>query len=127
MSSQAPTMSTLTVISRRLASCLPLLLLLALPLRAAGEGGSAEDTSPFKELKYRNIGPALGGRVTRVCGVRVDPLVYYAALAAGGIWKSTDGGFTWRPVFDKEPCSSVGCIAVAPSDPNVVYAGSGEG
>ena len=77
-------------------------------------------------LKYRNIGPSAGGRVCRACGVPGDPLTYYAAAAAGGVWKSVDGGFRWKPVFDEQPASSVGSIAVAPSDPNVVYVGTGE-
>ncbi len=80
----------------------------------------------FKQLKYRLIGPAAGGRVSRACGVPGDPLTYYAAVAAGGVWKSSDGGFTWKPIFDKQPISSIGSIAVAPSDPNVIYVGSGE-
>jgi photosystem II stability/assembly factor-like uncharacterized protein len=78
------------------------------------------------ELKYRSIGPAAGGRVARVSGVPGDPLTYYAATASGGVWKSSDGGFTWKSIFDEQPISSIGSIAVAPSDPNVVYVGSGE-
>src|SRR5829696_4646457 len=85
-------------------------------------GGPAE----LKRLQFRNIGPAAGGRVSRACGVPGDPLTYYAATAAGGVWKSGDGGFTWKPIFDEQPISSIGSIAVAPSDPNVVYVGSGE-
>lgn len=76
--------------------------------------------------KYRSIGPAAGGRVARVAGIAGDPLTYYAATASGGVWKSTDGGITWKPIFDEQPISSIGSIAVAPSDPNVVYVGSGE-
>src|SRR5439155_721542 len=60
------------------------------------------------------------------CGVPGDPLTYYAATASGGVWKSADGGLTWKPVFDDQPTSSIGSIAVAPSDPNVVYVGTGE-
>ena len=82
--------------------------------------------SPLRALKYRSIGPAAGGRVSRVAGVPGDPTVYYAATASGGVWKSTDGGATWKPVFDDQPVSSTGSIAVAPSNPNVVYVGSGE-
>src|SRR5437868_5913186 len=70
----------------------------------------------FKHLKYRPIGPALGGRVARAAGVPGDPLTYYAAVAGGGVWKSADGGITWKPVFDDQPDSSIGSIAVAPSD-----------
>jgi photosystem II stability/assembly factor-like uncharacterized protein len=86
------------------------------------KGGPPE----FKHLKFRNIGPSAGGRVSRACGVTADPLTYYAAAAAGGVWKSNDGGITWKPIFDDQPASSIGSIAVAPSDPNVVYVASGE-
>src|SRR5436305_2123202 len=80
----------------------------------------------FAALKYRLVGPFAGGRVCRSCGVPGDPLTYYAASASGGVWKSADGGLTWKPVFDDQPTSSVGSIAVAASDPNVVYVGTGE-
>ncbi len=80
----------------------------------------------FATLKYRNVGPYAGGRVSRACGVPGDPLTYYAATASGGVWKSADGGLTWKPIFDDQPTSSIGSIAVAPSDPNVVYVGTGE-
>ncbi len=94
------------------------LLLCALPL--AAESDASDKPS------LRSIGPAAGGRVTRVAGVPGDPLVYYAATASGGVWKSVNGGTVWKPIFDQQPVSSVGSIAVAPSDPNVVYVGSGE-
>ena len=80
----------------------------------------------FKSLKYRLIGPAAGGRVARVAGIPGDPTTYYAATASGGVWKSIDGGTTWKPIFDEQPISSTGSIAIAPSDSNVVYVGSGE-
>ena len=81
---------------------------------------------PFKNLKYRLVGPAAGGRVARSCGVPGDPSTYYLAAASGGAWKTVDGGLTWKPIFDDQPTSSIGAIALAPSDPNVVYVGSGE-
>ncbi len=92
----------------------------------AAPPSSLQESSELKTLKYRLLGPAWGGRVARVTGVPGDPRVYYAATASGGVWKSVDGGLDWAPIFDDQPVSSIGSIAVAPSDPNVVYVGSGE-
>src|ERR1035437_6195609 len=77
------------------------------------------------DLHYRYIGP-VGNRVSSIAGVIGDPNVYYAGAASGGIWKTTDGGVHWSPIFDDQPVSSVGALAVAPSSPNVVWAGTGE-
>src|ERR1051325_5872195 len=85
-----------------------------------------ESPKEFTALKYRNIGPAAGGRVARVTGVPGNPLLYYAATASGGVWMSNDGGTTWKSIFDDQPIAATGPIAVAPSDANVIYAGSGE-
>jgi photosystem II stability/assembly factor-like uncharacterized protein len=98
----------------------------ALAARAADDEPEQRGPKEFAGLKYRLVGPPAGGRVARVTGVPGDPLVYYAATASGGVWKSQDGGFHWKPVFDDQPISSIGSITVAPSDPNVVYVGSGE-
>jgi photosystem II stability/assembly factor-like uncharacterized protein len=102
--------------------CLLALSFIGVAPSAEPKGGPPE----FKRLELRNIGPAAGGRVSRSCGVAGDPLTYYAATAAGGVWKSSDGGAHWKAVFDEQPVSSIGSIAVAASDPNVVYVGSGE-
>jgi photosystem II stability/assembly factor-like uncharacterized protein len=80
----------------------------------------------FKTLKYRSIGPAAGGRVSRSAGVPGDPLTYYAGVAAGGVWNSSDGGIHWKPIFDDQPPATIGALAIAPSDPSVLYVGSGE-
>jgi photosystem II stability/assembly factor-like uncharacterized protein len=107
------------------------LFVFALAAPAAQEATKPE-TNPwatpaeFKDLKYRSIGPAAGGRATRTAGVPGDPNTFYAATASGGVWKSIDGGATWKPIFDDQPVSSIGSIAVAGSDSNVIYAGSGE-
>ncbi|MGO9897125.1 MAG: WD40/YVTN/BNR-like repeat-containing protein, partial [Bryobacteraceae bacterium] len=85
------------------------------------------DEKLLKGIEYRLIGPFRGGRVLAVAGVAGDPQTYYFGAAAGGVWKSVDGGAHWNPVFDRQPVSSIGSLAVAPSDPNVVYAGTGEG
>jgi photosystem II stability/assembly factor-like uncharacterized protein len=79
----------------------------------------------FKQLTYRHIGPE-GNRVSAVAGVIGDPNVYYAGAASGGIFKTVDGGLHWQPIFDSMPVSSIGALAVAPSDPNLVWAGTGE-
>jgi photosystem II stability/assembly factor-like uncharacterized protein len=86
------------------------------------------NTAPkeLRGLKYREIGPAAGGRVARSAGVPGDANIYYAATASGGVWKSVDGGHTWKSVFDDQPVSSIGSLAIAASNPNVVYVGSGE-
>jgi photosystem II stability/assembly factor-like uncharacterized protein len=103
-----------------------LFLFLVFPVAWAKADDPNGTPSLFKRLKYRSIGPGAGGRVSRACGVPGDPLTFYAATSAGGVWKSSDGGINWNPIFDDQPMASIGAIAVAPSDPNVIYVGSGE-
>ena len=76
-------------------------------------------------LRYRHIGP-VGNRVTSVAGVVGQPNIYYVGAASGGIFKTTDGGTHWEPIFDGQPVSSIGSLAVAPSDAGIVWAGTGE-
>ncbi len=83
------------------------------------------DTTAWAQLRFRHIGP-VGNRITSVHGVPDDPNTYYVGAASGGIWKSTDAGVHWQPIFDGQPVSSIGALAVAPSDPNIVWAGTGE-
>jgi photosystem II stability/assembly factor-like uncharacterized protein len=84
------------------------------------------DPKTYGGMKWRLIGPFRGGRVLAVAGVPTQPNTYYFGAVAGGVWKTTDGGVSWDPFFEKESTSSVGSIAVADSDPNVLYAGTGE-
>src|SRR5437867_10898478 len=114
--------------------CLTPLVTLTAPIRAqrparpqpaAAAAATPLDSTAWTQLRYRYIGPE-GNRVASVTGVAGDPMTYYAGAASGGIFKSTDGGIHWTPIFDDQPVSSVGAMAVAPSDPNIVWAGSGE-
>ncbi len=94
------------------------------------EQGKDKDKEKKKEeqgMQYRAIGPFRGGRSLTAAGVPGDPSTYYFGSTGGGIWKSTDGATTWKPVFDHEKSSSIGSLAVSLSDPNVIYAGTGEG
>jgi len=84
------------------------------------------DTSISNALRWRMIGPFRGGRVNAVTGVPGQPTVFYFGSVGGGVWKSTNSGRTWTPVFDSQPIASIGAIAVAPSSPNTVYVGTGE-
>ena len=83
-------------------------------------------TNLYSGLRWRNIGPFRAGRVNAVTGVIGQPSVYYFGSVGGGVWKSTNSGRTWNPVFDSESVGSIGGIGVAPSNPNIVYVGTGE-
>src|SRR6202048_3846565 len=85
------------------------------------------DQRLFSEMRWRCIGPFRGGRTVAITGVPHQPTVFYIAAVNGGVWKTTDTGNTWDPIFDGQASGSVGAIVVVPSDPNVIYVGSGEG
>jgi len=84
------------------------------------------DEKLFKGIQWRQVGPFRGGRALAIEGIPGEPDTYYFGAVAGGVWKTIDGGANWTPLFDKENISSIGAIAVAPSDHNVVYAGTGD-
>jgi len=88
--------------------------------------GQQFDPSLFSGMRWRMIGPFRGGRAVAVSGVIGQPNVFYFGAVCGGVWKTTNAGTTWTPIFDSQPIASIGAIAVAPSDPNVIYVGSGE-
>ncbi|MGI8432493.1 MAG: VPS10 domain-containing protein, partial [Chthoniobacterales bacterium] len=85
------------------------------------------DEKLWSGMQWREVGPFRGGRSLTIAGVPNEPNTYYFGAVAGGIWKTTDGGGNWRPLFDQQHgTSSLGALAVAPSDPNIIYAGTGE-
>jgi len=88
---------------------------------------NAQEISPslYSEMQWRMIGPFRAGKVNAVAGVSGNPAVYYFAADGGGVWKTTDGGTVWKPIFDKEPVASIGALALAPSNPNIIYVGTG--
>jgi photosystem II stability/assembly factor-like uncharacterized protein len=85
------------------------------------------DQSLYSSLEWRMIGPFRGGRTIGATGVRGQPNVFYVGVNNGGVWKTTDYGRVWTPIFDEQPTGSIGDLAVAPSNPNVIYVGTGEG
>jgi len=116
--------------NRRRAAALVVIILgaaLAGPRAGARADGPAFDPSLLRELRWRPIGPFRGGRTKAATGVRGRPGLFYIGAVNGGVWKSNDYGRTWHPIFDDQPTGSIGAIAVAPSNPDVIYVGSGEG
>src|SRR5882762_51095 len=93
---------------------------------AAPNNNETVDAKSFQDLRWRSIGPARAGRVVAVAGVRGEPEVYYFGSVGGGVWETNDAGRTWNPIFDSQPVASIGAIAVAPSNPEIIYVGSGE-
>ncbi|HKK11658.1 MAG TPA: hypothetical protein VJ945_02430, partial [Flavobacteriaceae bacterium] len=85
------------------------------------------DPSDYQDLHYRMIGPFRGGRTVGAVGIPSQPNVFFIGVNNGGVWKTDDYGRTWHPIFDKSPTGSVGDLAVSPSNPNIIYVGTGEG
>jgi photosystem II stability/assembly factor-like uncharacterized protein len=124
---------------RRRTTSLVIAVALAIGAAAADSGNRSEGgtqpppTAPnllracCGDMRYRMIGPHRGGRAKAAAGVPDQPHTFYMGAVNGGVWKTTDAGRTWVPVFDDQPTGSIGAIAVAPADPNIVYVGSGEG
>src|SRR5882672_4642031 len=87
----------------------------------------AQERDLFREFRWRMIGPYRGGRTVGVAGIPGQPNVFYIGVNNGGVWRTDDYGQTWTPLFDDQPTGSIGAIAIAPSDPSILYVGSGEG
>src|SRR3982751_569604 len=85
------------------------------------------DPAFFNAMQWRMIGPHRGGRTVGAVGVPGEPNVFYIGVNNGGVWKTTDFGRTWFPIFDDQPTGSIGDVVVSPSNPNTIYVGSGEG
>ena len=102
------------------------LIALALLLHSSSAIAQSVPPEPWNGLKWRLIGPFRGGRAVAVAGVPGDSTTFYFGAVNGGIWKTTDAGTVWAPIFDEQPVGSIGAIAVAPSDPKRIYAGTGE-
>lgn len=98
---------------------------IGLAASVGAQQSSTFDSTTTAQLRWRYIGP-VGNRVSSVAGVPGDPNVYYAGAASGGLWKTTDAGIHWTPIFDSQDVSSIGALAVAPSNANIVWAGTGE-
>jgi photosystem II stability/assembly factor-like uncharacterized protein len=102
-------------------------VMVALGGLALGAGlDGQQDPRLYAGLKWRSIGPVRAGRASAVSGVAGNPAVYYMGTPGGGVWKTTDGGMIWKPIFDAVPVASIGAVAVAPSNPDIVYVGTGD-
>src|SRR3954470_14766042 len=95
---------------------------------AAGQrgGGGRGANAPQNQPKFQLLGPASGGRFAAIAGVIGDPKVWYLGAASGGVWKTSDSGSTWLPVFDEQPVQAIGSLATSQTDANIVWAGTGE-
>src|SRR5690349_2589350 len=99
----------------------PALILATAIVRLPAQQPAQVDSTLFSEMKWRNIGPFRAGRTKAAAGHASQPYTFYIGMVNGGVWKTTDAGRTWNPVFDDQPTGSIGWVAVAPSDPNILY------
>jgi photosystem II stability/assembly factor-like uncharacterized protein len=102
------------------------LLALAATVAAQRDGFTPTQNTTVELLRFRYMGPPSAGRISAAAGIPGDTRTYYAGAASGGVWKTTDGGQTFAPIFDAQPVQAIGALAVALSDPNIVWAGTGE-
>lgn len=113
------------------AALLAALALVPAAAHAQRGGGAAptgpQPTQPVGPPRFEYAGPSSAGRISAAAAVAGAPGVYYAGAASGGVWKSVDGGATWKPTFDGQTSQAIGALAVAPSNPSIVWAGTGEG
>src|SRR5437660_4941059 len=103
-----------------------LALAFALQLVAAPAAAQQFDEKLYSGMQWRLIGPFRAGRVTVVAGIPGDATTYYMGTPGGGVWTTTDGGIVWKPIFDDTHVASIGALALAPSDPNIIYVATGE-
>jgi photosystem II stability/assembly factor-like uncharacterized protein len=124
-------MSLKTVLRVKSAVCKPrnlaFLALLLIIFAAVSAFAQQFNENLYQNMRWRMIGPFRGGRTVGAAGIPSQPNVFYIGVNNGGVWKTTDAGRTWQPIFDDQPTGSIGDIAVAPSNPDVIYVGSGEG
>jgi photosystem II stability/assembly factor-like uncharacterized protein len=114
-------------VNRASGSWIALLFALACVTPAFSDSASRVDPRLYADLHYRMIGPFRGGRTVAAAGIPSRPNVFYVAANNGGVWTTNDYGRTWKPIFDDQPTGSIGALAIAPANPDIIYVGSGEG
>jgi len=113
-------------VRRYLAAAFVIFAAMGISLHAQQQTSPTVDPSLYSAMRWRLIGPYRAGRVSAVAGISGDPAVYYMGTPGGGVWKTSDAGRVWKPIFDDQHVASIGAVAIAPSDSNIVYVGTGE-